>query len=169
MIDNFGFLEGVPLILEQTLPDKFFGTSTVPTTIHGRAIYHIRMASSDHVFEPPTPHPTNWVVLFYTFTALGLYRDYFSSMKWQCSHLILMQLFLISSSNGLTLNSLSIAFSGLLLVVLSVMWRNLGNVSYLSKSLQLQYVHSGILETNTSRIFNIAIVICTPKKTSISF
>lgn len=76
MIDNFGFLEGVPLILEQTLPDKFFGTSTVPTTIHGRAIYHIRMASSDHVFEPPTPHPTNWVVLFYTFTALGLYRDY---------------------------------------------------------------------------------------------
>ena len=55
MIDNFGFLEGVPLILEQTLPDKFFGTSTVPTTIHGRAIYHIRMASSDHVFEPPTP------------------------------------------------------------------------------------------------------------------
>ena len=57
MIDNFGFLEGVPLILEQTLPDKFFGTSTVPTTIHGRAIYHIRMASSDHVFEPPTPPP----------------------------------------------------------------------------------------------------------------
>lgn len=91
------------------------------------------------------------------------------SMEWQCSDSILMQLLLISSSNGLILNSLLITFSGLLLVVLSVMWRNLGNVSYLSKSLQLQYVHSGILETNTSCIFNIAIVIYTPKKTSISF
>ena len=43
-----------------------------------------------------------------------------------------------------------------------------------SKSLQLQYVHSGILETNISCIeaslfFIIAIVICTQKKTSISF
>ena len=53
MTDNFVFLEAVPLILEQTLPDKFFGTSTAPTTTHGRVINHTRMASSDHVFELP--------------------------------------------------------------------------------------------------------------------
>ena len=86
----------------------------------------------------------------------------------------LMQLFLISSGSGLTLNSLSFAFLGLSLVVLSVKGKNFVMFHISSKSLQLQYVYSGILETNISCIeaslfFIIAIVICTQKKTTISF
>ena len=85
-----------------------------------------------------------------------------------------MQLFLISPGSGLTLNSLSFAFLGLSLVVLTVKWKNFVMFHISSKSLQLQYVNSGILENNISCIeaplfFIIAIVICTQKKTSISF
>ena len=77
MIDNFGFLECVPLILEQTLPDKFFGTSTAPTTTHGRVCSKIIPEWPALIMFLNSPFVSFlWVVLFYNFTALGLYRDY---------------------------------------------------------------------------------------------
>ena len=73
--NNFGFLEAVPLILEQTLWLRIFGTSTVLTPIYEKVINHTRLTSSEHVFEPPLVDFLQ-IVLFHTSTALGLCRDY---------------------------------------------------------------------------------------------
>ena len=114
-----------------------------------------------------------WFVLLHSTTSFCFSVNYLL-INWMMLFrlVLLMQLFMTKSSKPLTLKSLSTAFSGLFLSLLSLAWRNLCKVSYLFSVVvetMWSYLNSLDQYILCLLIFTIAIVIWIPKKVSISW